>query len=72
VKRFSLPVICFALVTMFLTYTLVNISQNHYLSKAILNTLDNELLEYPYTTLEGTKYNLSTPKHQKKLRVIAI
>jgi uncharacterized hydrophobic protein (TIGR00271 family) len=57
IKRFSLPVICFTLVSIFLTYTLINISQNHYLSKAILNTLDNELLEYPFTTLEGTKYN---------------
>jgi hypothetical protein len=57
IKRFTFPVICFALVTIFLTYTLINISQNHYLGKAILNTLDNELLEYPYTTLEGTKYN---------------
>lgn len=57
IKRFSFPVICFALVTIFLTYTLINISQNHYLSKAISNTLENELLEYPHTTLEGTKYN---------------
>ena len=35
VNRFSLPVVWFVLIATFLTYTLINIAQNHYLNKAI-------------------------------------
>lgn len=56
-KRFSLPVVCFVLVATFLTYTLINIAQNHYLNEAIEYTLEEDLLDYPDTTLEGIKYN---------------
>ena len=67
VKRFSLPVICFVLVGTFLTYTLINIAQNHYLNEAIEETLEQDLLEYPDTTLEGTKYN----EHEGTVYVMA-
>lgn len=56
-KRFSLPVVCFILVAGFLTRTLVNIAQNHYLNEAIQTTLQKELFKYPDTSLDGLRYD---------------
>jgi uncharacterized hydrophobic protein (TIGR00271 family) len=56
-RRFSFPLVCFALVAAFLTYTLIKIAHHHYLNESIVTTLKKELLEYPDTGLDSFKYD---------------
>jgi len=56
-RRFSLPVICFISVAIFLTHTLISIAQHHYLNETIETTLENELLMFPDTTFDGARYD---------------
>jgi len=56
-RRFSFPLFCFALVTAFLTYTLIKIANHHYLNESIAKTLKTELLDYPDTGLDSSKYD---------------
>lgn len=57
INRFGLPIICFVLVAAFLTRTLVDIAQNHYLNEAIETALENELSNFPDTSLERIRYD---------------
>ena len=57
VRRFGLPVLCFILVAAFLTRTLFQISQHHYISKDIEYTLQQELAAYQGAVLDRVKYH---------------
>ena len=56
-KRFGLPTVCFVLVAIFLTNTLISIARKSHIEQTILTTLENDLHNFQDTTLAGAKHN---------------
>ena len=57
IKRFGFPTFCFVLVTVFLTNTLMSIAKQSYTERTILATLENDLLYFQDTVLDGAKHD---------------
>jgi len=59
VKRFGLPIVGFVIVAAFLTNTLVKMSHNHQLNEMIQTTLEEEVENLPYVSLERKRFSKS-------------
>ncbi len=57
IKRFSLPTVCFVLVAVFLTNTLLSIARESFIRETIQATLESDLLTIQDTILESAKHD---------------
>ncbi|MGI9537390.1 MAG: DUF389 domain-containing protein [Desulfocapsaceae bacterium] len=57
IKRFWFPTCCFILVAIFLTNTLMSIARQNHIQETVLATLEQHLLQFQDTVLDGAKHN---------------